>query len=156
MNKGRLQAFTILEVTIAMLLAAITIGIAYTAYTLVGRSYREYDRKNGKVAEFVLVSKLLNKDISAARTMVRIGDGISLEDSMAITYRFFPEYILRDQYSLETDTFFVANSELVSSFEGKETVDGEITDKAGFKAVLEGKEVPMVFLKVYSAEEMFK
>lgn len=157
MNKGRLSAFTILEVTIAMLLAAITIGIAYTAYTVVGRSYSEYDRKNKKAAEFVLLNKLLKKDIAESEKALQLGEGISLESTQGtIQYAFSPGFITRNQHELQTDTFYVKNNSLLMTFEDKPTEEGDLTDKVSFIADLEGRSITLVFSKRYSSEELFE
>ncbi|MGX5689530.1 hypothetical protein [Arcticibacter tournemirensis] len=157
MNKGRLPAFTILEVTIAMLLAGITIGIAYTAYTVVGRSYSEYDLKNKKVAEFVLLNKLLKKDIAESEKAVRLGEGISLEGARGtIQYAFSPAFITRNQHELQTDTFYVKNSNLLMTFEDKPTEEGKLADKISFTAELEGSAISMAFTKQYSSEDLFE
>ncbi len=157
MNKGRLSAFTILEVTIAMLLAAITIGIAYTAYTVVGRSYSEYDRRNKKTAEFVLLNKLLKKDIVESEKALQLGEGISLESAQGtIQYAFSPDFITRNQHELQTDTFYVKNNSLLMTFEDKPTEEGKLTDKVSFIADLEGRSITLIFSKQYSSEELFK
>lgn len=157
MSKGRLQAFTILEVTIAMLLAAIVIGISYTAYTMMSRSYQEYDDRNEKVAEFVLLNKLLRRDISNAEKIVRSPEGINLEGPEgSIIYSFSEEYITRNQYSVKTDTFKVSNSDLITSFEEKEVTEEGMIDRISFTGVLQERKVPLVYVKTYSAEEKFE
>ncbi len=43
--KSRVKAYTLMEVSIAMLLAGVVIMITYTVYTIVVRNYAIYDAK---------------------------------------------------------------------------------------------------------------
>ena len=52
---NKLQAFTIMEVTIAMLLSAIVIGITYTVFSIVSRSYRSYTNKHEEMNRLLLL-----------------------------------------------------------------------------------------------------
>jgi hypothetical protein len=154
---GKVKAFTIVEVTVSMLLAVITIAIAYTSYRIVGNSYRQFDLKNKKLSEFILADKLLKKDVSACKKMIRTDDGISLLiNESQIQYGFYKDYILRNQFDLRTDTFLVKNSNFTSQFEKLEAFPGELTDKFQFFAGIGDKTVPLVYFKKYSAEELFK
>ena len=51
MNKHRIKAFTIMEVTVTMLIAAILIGITYTTYSIVLKSYNSFTTKNADMAD---------------------------------------------------------------------------------------------------------
>jgi hypothetical protein len=153
----KVKAFTILEVTVSMLLAVITISIAYTAYRVVSSSYRQFDIKNKKLAEFIITDKLLKKDISACNKMVRTIDGVSLLGNEGeIRYTFEADYILRNQFDIRTDTFFVKNADFISLFEKKEAFSGEMTDNIRFSADLEDKTVKLGYFKNYSAEQLFR
>ena len=44
----KINAYTLMEVTVAMLLSAICIGIAYSAYDIIGNYYRSFQQKNDR------------------------------------------------------------------------------------------------------------
>ncbi|HEY0056917.1 MAG TPA: hypothetical protein VGB63_16320 [Pedobacter sp.] len=154
---ARLPAFTIIEVTVSMLLATISIVIAYTSYRVIGSSYREFDRKNKNMSEFVMTDKVLKKDIFNCGKLTRTPDGLSLSFSGGIIqYHFYPDYILRNQYNLRTDTLFVRSSELVALFEHQIVSSGAAADQVSFKAELNHRTIPLGYSKTYSAAELFK
>ena len=155
--EAKVNAFTIIEVTVSMLLAAISIAIAYTSYRVVSSSYQRFDTKNKNVSEFLFADKALKKDISFCSRMICIDDGISLITTEGeIIYRFSPDYILRNQFNLRTDTLFLRSAELRSSFEQQEVFSGDLADRTSFIATLEDKTISLTYKKDYSAEELFK
>ncbi|MFD2162271.1 type II secretion system protein J [Paradesertivirga mongoliensis] len=154
---SKLNAFTIIEVTVSMLLATISIVIAYTAYRVVSNSYRQFDKKNKTISEFTLTDKMLKRDISLSTKVLRATDGFLLTmPEGEVRYQFQPDYILRNQYNLRTDTLFIRSSELLSVFEQKEVFEGDLVDKISFKIALEDKTIPLSYTKKYSAEELFE
>ena len=155
--EAKINAFTIMEVTVSMLLAAISIAIAYTSYRVVSNSYQQFDTKNKNVSEFLFADKALKKDISFCSRMIRIDEGISLITTEGeIIYKFSPDYILRNQFNLRTDTLFLRSAELRSSFEQQEVFLGDLADRISFIATLEDKTISLTYKKDYSAEELFK
>jgi len=105
MNK-RVQAYTIMEVTIAMLLAAIVIAITYTVYTIGVKSYGSYTVKNSNMATLIRLDELLQKDFEKAEAINKTGTGISCaNDGRVVSYEFIPEGVIRS--SGITDTFKV-------------------------------------------------
>lgn len=153
----RIAAFTIMEMTVAMLLAALTVGITYTAYRMISRSYQSYDEKNQRLSVFIRVDQLLKKEVERADRMERTIDGIALDDiGGRITYHFTPGYILREQYSLERDTFYVTGQDLHTFFEGKEiTQEGQLLDQVSWTASIESGHFPLIYTKKYSAAVLF-
>ncbi|PRY48077.1 hypothetical protein B0I27_11611 [Arcticibacter pallidicorallinus] len=154
----RVAAYTILEMTIAMLLAAITIGITYTAFSMIVQSYRRFDKDNEEHASFVLVDKLLQKDIQAAVLVSSTFEGIDIKDSEgSIRYIFTADYILRDQYEVSQDTFYIPNRDLRALFENEEaTTEGRPVDHIAFFATLKSQEFPLVYSKHYSSSELIQ
>ena len=153
---SKVEAYTIIEVTVSMLLAAISIAIAYTSYRVITSSYRQFDEKNKKVSEFILTDKLLKRDIAQSNRMLRTIDGFSLAmPEGEVQYHFTEGYILRTQYALRTDTLFLASNELKSSFEESEVFEGELMDQCSFSTRLENSIITLTYRKEYSAEELF-
>ena len=153
---SKLPAFTIIEVTIAMVIAGISIAIAFTAYRLVSQSYKQYDDKNKKLAEAMLLNKLLSKDFLQSQQVISTVDGLLLKmPGGEINYHFQPEFILRDQYGLETDTFFIAASQPHCLFKGNDAAEGDLTDQLTFSARVRDESLAYGFNKEYSSEELF-
>ena len=153
----KLPGYTIIEVTVAMLLAAVSIGISYTAYSMIARSYISFDQKNKKVSELLLVDKLLKQDVDACNQIVRTDVGFIFQMKIGeIEYRFENNYIIRDQYRFHIDTLHLINSQLLSTFENKESFAGEVVDKITFNIHEDEKSIPLMYVKQYSAEELFE
>src|SRR4051794_24174209 len=103
--KTKVNAFTLMEVVIAMILAAISIAISFSVYSLISQSYRQYDLKNKKTAEFVQLSQLLQKDIQKAEYITGMQNELNLlSNEGEIDYLFEGAYLLRNHYGLKTDT----------------------------------------------------
>jgi hypothetical protein len=147
----------IIEVTVSMLLAAISIVIAYTSYRIVSGSYRQFDSKNKKISEFLLADKLIKKDMSVCTKAIRTENGMSLLDAQGeIRYAFYPDYILRDQYHLHTDTLLLRSAGLTTVFENQEVFEDQLIDKIHFEVSVEDRSIELTYLKNYSADELFK
>jgi len=104
--KRRVKAFTIMEVVIAMLLAAIVIAITYTVYTIVVKSYGSYNIKHGNMAALVRLDELLRKDFEKAEIISKTETGLSCSSGeREVIYEFATDGIVRT--SGITDTFKV-------------------------------------------------
>jgi type II secretory pathway component PulJ len=151
----KLAAFTIMEVTVSMLIAAIAIAITYTAYSIINRSYSSYDQKNKKIAEFIMADKLLKQDFMLADKIIRTEQGIILESGQGvIQYEFTDSSILRDQYSLRVDTFQLKENQYVPLFENSEADIGERLDQLKLQTTWEGEMINLNYSKIYSAENL--
>lgn len=155
LNK-KLQSFTLMEVTLAMLIAAVAIAVTFTAYRIVSGSYFNFNKKQEKVAVLTTIDKLLKQDFVKARSIVRTADGVFFEvNDGIVTYNFKDNYILRDQFSLGIDTFKLQVSDLNCSFENEVVEEGQEVDLLSFKTQLDGDLIPLRYLKIYSAQDLF-
>lgn len=154
--KKKLPAFTLMEVTIAMLIAAIVIAITFTTYRVVSGSYFNFNRKQEKVAMLTTIDKLLKQDFIKAKSIVKTADGVFFEiNDGIVTYSFKDSYILRDQFSLGIDTFKLQVNDLNFSFENEVAEEGQEVDLLSFKTQLDGDLIPLQYLKLYSAQDLF-
>lgn len=157
MKIRKLPAFTLMEVTIAMLLSAISMMIAYTAYHLVSQSYLDYSSKQKHLAEFLSADRLLKMDILNGEKVLKSDDGLIIESERGvITYVFGEAYLLRNQFELRTDTFNLQVRIQDISFESMPVQDGELLDRVGLEMSLEGAELALVYRKQYSSVNLFK
>ncbi len=161
-NARRLKAFTILEVSITMLIAAILIGITYTAYTIVSKSYLSFHSKNQDMAEVEQLDDWLKKDFDNAIIIQKETDGISLEksDQRKIKYNFNTDFVVR--ISDRIDTFNIKTKALNTLFEGQiinevnPSTEQNRLDELGFTLVFKNEEIPCHYYKIYSSVNLIE
>ena len=152
----KLPAFTLMEVTIAMLIAAIAIAVTFTTYRIVSGAYFNFSKKQEMVATLTTMDKLLKQDFINAKSIVKTEDGVFLEVNKGIiTYSFKDNYVLRNQFSLRIDTFKLHVNALNFSFENDLVEEGEEVDLLNFKTQVEDDLIPLQYLKTYSAQDLF-
>lgn len=155
-SNKRISAFTLMEVTVAMLLAALVISITYTAYHMVSASYIRYQKKQGEIADLILADKLLRSDFLSSKKITRSESGISLlQHNGSINYSFSKDFIIRNQYSLRIDTFRTNVSNLDFVFEGQKKEPGQLLDGLNFTILAEGQLTPFRYKKIYSSQDLF-
>lgn len=153
----KIPAFTLMEVTIAMLIAAIAIGVTFTAYRIVSGVYLDFTRKQNKVATFTTADQLLKQDFFKAKRIIKFNDGLTFEMKTGlINYSFKDDYILRDQFSLGIDTFKLKTSRLIFLFENEEAMNGHLVDQCSFETEVSAEPALLYYRKVYSAEDLFE
>jgi len=155
MNK-RIKAFTILEVTITMLLAALVIGITYSAYSIIIKSYGAFNHKNQDMAVLVRLDEWLKKDFARADIVLKDTTGIALNNAdHHVKYRFDPDFIVRTE--IKSDTFKVKTDSLVTSFEALpinefgQTDEQNRLDDLNLVILFQGEKIPYHYHKQYSS-----
>lgn len=153
----KIPAFTLIEVVIAMLIAAIAITITYTAYQIINGTYQGYIKKQHNLAAYTIADKLLKKDFQLARHMTGNGNQLHIElDSGLVNYEFKENFITRELVPLPVDTFFLPVKKVEFSFEKKVAGDETAIDELNLEAMLEGQQISLVYKKNYSAQDLFK
>lgn len=160
-NRNKLNhnipAFTLIEMTIAMLIAAIAIAITFTAFRIVSGSYDGFSKKQGELADFVRLDKLLKQDFLASKRIIRSSDGVVLQlDAGVIQYTIDSAFVLRDQFSLRTDTFRQVIKHVNFSFENNDSESEQLVDLFSFESIVQAQMVPFRYYKLYSAQDLFK
>lgn len=159
-NKHQIPAFTIMELTVAMLISAIVIAITYTAYSMVSSSYITYTKKRNEMAVLIRLDELLMKDflksdhIFVERNTVRFN-----KNQLVITYKFEADKVIRT--SMITDTFKVVTSNLASSFENMAMPEEPSTneeenriDELAFNVFYNQQSFPYHYYKQYSSANL--
>ena len=161
MNKQRVKAFTILEVTITMLIAAIVIGITYSAYMIVFKSYALFNHKHEDMAVLLNLDHLLKRDFEQAETIEKDASGITLKwNDKLIKYEFQPDFIVRNNTRI--DTFKVKMQDLILSFENapvtemQETAEQNRIDGLSFLLIYQDTKIPCHYLKTYSSTNLIQ
>ncbi|MDP9080023.1 MAG: hypothetical protein M3O71_21565 [Bacteroidota bacterium] len=161
MNKNKVPAYTIMEVTITMLVSAILIAITYTSYSIVTKSYNSFTGKNTDLAVLVSLDHLFTRDFEKANAIVKDSTGILLQrDSNSIRYEFAPDFIIRR--AARIDTFKVQNQEVTTSFENiplpglrSDSVQN-IIDELDFTILYQKEKITYHYHKSYSSENLIE
>lgn len=156
-----------MEVTITMMVAAIVIGITYTAYTIIKKSFVDFKAKNEDIALLARVDQVMKRDFDRAVIIQADNTGIDLinEDQPPVHYEITPTYILRK--TTATDTFKVQSQDIKTFFEKKERneleessnlTDSEANriDELSFTVNYKGDFIPFHFIKKYSSANLIK
>jgi hypothetical protein len=156
MKRGRIKSFTLIEMVLAMMLAAIVIGMAYTAFTLFSRLYGGYSQKNLAHADTRLFKQTLDKDIEKA-TLVSIEEGrLNFQDAaglVSLSYVPGPDYLIRIHNALP-DTFKLKGLTMQVSFENQEASQA-IVDHVVFRFLHDKVPTSVSFVKTYTSSELF-
>lgn len=156
MEKGRIKAFTLIELVLAMMLAAIVMGMAYSAFTVFTRVYGGYHGKNLAHANVRIFKQVLQSDIDKA-VLIELVDGqLNFKDPLTtevLRYSFGPDYLVRTQHSVP-DTFKMQHLLLQSSFENAQVSEG-IVDHLVFRFDYEKAQMTMTVAKAYTAADLF-
>lgn len=162
MSSHRVKAFTIMEMTVAMLIAAVVIGITYTAYLIVIGSYNSFTKKNNEMAVAIRLDELLRRDFSHADIILKQQDALVFKTNGQITsYEISPNFIVRTH--IVTDTFQVRTELLIAGFEGlpvnndieTDTMKSRI-DEASFNLLYENEKIPYHYYKQYSSVNLMQ
>jgi Tfp pilus assembly protein PilE len=159
MINKKVSAFTILEVTIAMLIAALLIGITYTAYSIIVKSYSSFNRKNQDMAVLVRLDEWLKKDFDHADTVLKDTAGIMLcSADRRVKYQFDPDFIVRTE--IRADTFKIKTENIITSFEGQPVTEfaaGEEQnrlDDLSLVILFRDEKIPYHYHKQYSSANL--
>jgi Tfp pilus assembly protein PilE len=161
MYKQKIRAFTIMEVTVTMLVTAILIGITYTSYSIIVKSYGGFNTKNDEMAALVSLDHVLKRDFERSEGVYKTQDGIVLKkENSVIGYVFAPGYVIRN--AARADTFKVQVQDMVTSFENaplnevQETEELNRTDELAFTLTYKNEQIPYLYHKLYSSVNLIQ
>ena len=174
--KNTVPAFTVMEVTISMLVAAIVVAMAYSAYGIIAKSWLGFTEKNRQMAVVLCLDELLRRDFEKATLVEQEQGGILISGGERfVQYQIGPEQVLR--ISSITDTFKIKPLNLQACFEGKPleqgqdllgfeqalsqgpgtvagSKEGPLIDEITFSVSLQNAVIPFHYKKKYSAESL--
>jgi type II secretory pathway component PulJ len=159
--KNRVKAFTIMEVTVAMILAAMVIGITYTAFNIVNQLYSAFNKKNVSMAVLTRLDELLKKDFAGADIVALTQNGIVCKISgQAITYQLDTGFVVRT--STIIDTFKVSTQNITTLFENQPVnavspvAEQNRVDELQFIITFQDEKIPYHYHKDYSAANLIE
>lgn len=152
-----IKAYTLMEMTVAMLLAAISITICYSAYGIVSGYFISFQQKNKQAQDVLMFTHAMERDLQRCTLVLRLEDGVELQcDSVSVNYLFEGKYILRVFGELKTDTIRLEHKPMLTFFEGSEVNDSDTIDRIDLSLVLAQKAIPLQFRKSYSSVNLFQ
>jgi len=160
-NKNRIPAFTIMELTVAMLISAIVIGLMYSAYAIISKSYLSFVDRNSNTSTIALLDRRLSRDIDKAEMIQRDSNTVTIRSHKdTIIYRFQSDRVIRQK--LLADTFKVSTESFSASFksipvDGNTLSDDEKKiDDLQIVMLAEGQKIPYHYRKTYSSVNLFQ
>ncbi|WP_121810189.1 hypothetical protein [Mucilaginibacter kameinonensis] len=155
-NKNSIPAFTIMELTITMLISAIAIGLMYSAYAIISHSYLSFASRNESTGTIAMLDQRLKRDIDKAEIILRDSNTITMKGAKdTVVYRFRTERVIREK--MHADTFKVSMESFVMTFEsGPASESGGRVDDLRVVLAAEGRKIPYHYHKIYSSVNLFK
>jgi len=158
-RKQHIPAFTLMELTVGMLVSAIVIGAAYSVMRISGVQLQDMQASGQTSYRTALLDQLLLSDVAQARMVRKTNEGIVLEMPTAqqeIQYRFTDSEVLR-QLPGFTDTFALAIDRVETTFlqEAQWLPNGAV-DQVVVYGELDGETIPFVYTKRYAAATLLQ
>ena len=161
MNNQKVKAFTLMELTVAMLISALVIGITYTSYGIIVKYYSSFDNKDKEMAVLASLDHVLKRDFERAETVLKDTSGIVIKvDSDVVKYEFAPDFIIRR--TTRADTFKVTVQNLDMTFEQNPVnelqteAEQNRVDELTFSLRYQNETIPYHYHKLYSSENLIQ
>jgi len=149
----KLKSYTIIEMLVVMLVSALSIGITYSCYTIVSNQYSHYKKKSEKLAQLILLDKLLSKDFSSSRKVERTTEGVvCIMPKETIRYEFHENYMLRRGQIVDTFRMQEVKEIVAKRIGNIENIPEKLVDELEFKVVYEGENLYFYHKKKYGAD----
>jgi prepilin-type N-terminal cleavage/methylation domain-containing protein len=141
----RLKGFTLLELLVGMIVSAIVLGAAFSAYHIIARQTMAYQEKTGTNEDLSLFHCRLMCDFQNAETTV-VASPFELH-LKGVVYLFHDTYVLRKNNE-HIDTFFVTITSCEGFVQGEQNVDPEVgIDQVRLKMISGKHEEEIILLK---------
>ncbi len=154
-NKLHLSAFTLMELTIAMLISAICLGIAFfilNSFYKFGTVQQKERTENLNVSHFY---HHMSKEILNADEAYFLDNVVLLKRKDYISqYVIMDSLIIRKQGDLTTDSLHGVIEDIQPEF--VKSMDNELIQSITITLKTEDRLIPFVLSKVYSAEQLIK
>lgn len=147
----KIKAFTIIELTVVMLLSSIVISMAYFAFDILTKRYLHYKKESEIRYEMTNIQSLLSHAFFVSDSVKVSTNTLHVYTRFAnIDYELLPDYIIkRDRNTIDTFHFPVVKAAYL--FDNKQ-VDEGIIDQLHIEMEFNGKNIPAIFSKKYSAD----
>ena len=152
----RVQAFTVLEMIVAMAISAITISAAFALYQMIFIQWTRYRAATNEVYETVTMNRLMKEDAAACLYLYMTNAGMNCAyENKNVIYVFQDSAVIRNGGRL--DTFHVGTCNRIASFNGKPVIDSSLADEVHLTFVKEEDDSNYIHItKHYAADELFR
>ena len=149
-GRGKLPAFTILELTVVMFLTGIVMASAYMAWTIVAQQFLGYQHTSNRVGELARIELALQRDMEKAERVTRTSDVLTFYHPAAtnIAYQFEAERIVRTAGN-HADTVYMAISGIETRNLALPNNGGILVEQLDVRFKQYGNEQKMRFNKEY-------
>jgi len=152
-----IKAYTLIEMAVGMLLAAITISVCYTAYGIITSYMVSFQHKNSQAEEVLSFRHAFEHDLQFGNLVLKNEGGLVIfSDTTRVSYHFSERFITRKLNEGQIDTFKLAEIKTDTFFEGAPVMGTDTIDQLNLSVVLGSQLVPMQFHKTYSSVNLFK
>lgn len=152
----KIRAFTIMEITIALLLSTLLIMMCYEFFSIVNREIMIQKKNSDNRVQELLFRKYVETDFFNALGIYLSDSGIVCKsDSVEIKYEFQDSLVLRKY--IQTDSFeLVMIDQEYWNDSLREYLTGSIVNKVNFKILQADKEFSIVLKKTLGSDVYFK
>jgi hypothetical protein len=158
-NKYYLQAFTLMEVLISMVLSSLLIFLIFSGYTFFNTQFFNYRGKiAGTTEQLTYVSVIENDVYNAAKVIYKDENNFSCIrlNKPGINYFIYDEFTVRDN-SIKPDTFYVKSDEIIFKFNNtKQSFEDSLIDEISFKVTVLNNKQQINIRKKYGADVLIK
>lgn len=144
-----------MELTIALLVGAIVLGIAYNSMDIFNRLYHRYLRTNEINYQFILFDRMFKRDLDRAEVVFSAVSGLSLQtfDDKRIRYEWREDLVLRFRPGAEADSFHIRSEIQSLSFEEMDRagLTDAVVDRIELVLYKENEVIDAVYRKPYAA-----
>ena len=151
----KLKAFTIVELSVTLLISAIVISIAYFAFLLFINQYKVQQKKSGFIREYFLFCKVMQTDMDRSdfiKDSASYLDFGYLNSSGRVIYDFGDSFVTR-KFSGIADTFYVKKLRYEFSHVNESS---DMVNSVKVLFDLQKDQLEAVFNKAYSSREQLK
>ena len=153
MTRTRYKAFTLLEMTIAMLIAAVCMGIAFYVLRTFTQMAEAQQREKQTAFQLQLFQHRMQKEFLEADEIRFVDNMLTLQGSAGQTgYTFLDSAVVRSQQDIATDTLFGKLEQLTVEY--VQDLPQEVVEFCQFELQMENGHYPFVLRKEYSAENL--
>lgn len=149
----RIRSYTVIEMMVVMLVSSLSIGIAYTCYTIFTNHYLSYKKHSDELAEYIVMDKLLTKDISSCGKMEKTNDGIlCLYKKKKVQYEFHETYVLRRAEIIDTFHVYPLGEPVFKRLGKKENIPGALLEEVSFDTKYKDERLYFYYKKQYGVD----
>jgi hypothetical protein len=153
--KKKMKAFTLMELTIGMIIGSLIVAACYSGYQIIAKQYRDYKKNKDLVQEAIIFQFSLNTDFKEFQKVFLLENNLFFSnDSAQINYIIEPDYVLRKEKET-LDTFLFPITEIAAVYV-EDNNNSTYLKELSFQLKNLDEETTFHFQKEYSAETLMK